>query len=193
MLSTPKFIAIVIGSLFIAIGINFFLVPYQILDGGVIGISLIFNYLFGAKIGLVIITCSTPIFIVAWFSNRDIFYNSISGLLVSSLFIDLLAPYQYHFLYYVELTPISNSIIGGFMVGTGLGVMLRHETSTGGTDLLAQFFSKYIPINVGIIIFSIDAIIISVGGILLSGETFVLSVITILAGGVATSLCTLKT
>jgi uncharacterized membrane-anchored protein YitT (DUF2179 family) len=193
VLTLSKLFAIVLGSLFIAVGINFFLVPHKILDGGVIGISLIINYLFDAKIGLVIILCSIPIFIAAWFHNRPSFYDSLLGMIVSSLFIDLLSPFQYYFLYYVELTSISSSIIGGFLVGTGLGFMLRYETSTGGTDLLAQFLSKYVSINVGIIIFVMDAIIIGVGVLLLSGgDTLFLSVLSIVAGGVATSLCTLK-
>ncbi|WP_375790226.1 YitT family protein [Paenibacillus agricola] len=192
MLTLPKFTAIVVGSILIAIGINFFLVPHRVLDGGVIGISLIINYLFDAKIGLVIIACSIPIFIVAWFHNRPIFYDSLAGMIISSLIIDFLAPFQYYFLYYVELTSISSAIIGGMIAGTGFGVMLRYETSTGGIDLLAQFLSKYISVNVGIILFVMDALIIGVGVLLLSGDTLMLSVLTIIAGGVATGLCNLK-
>jgi uncharacterized membrane-anchored protein YitT (DUF2179 family) len=118
-------------------------------------------------------------------------------MIVSSFLIELLVPFQYYFQYYVEMNSISNSfsssIIGGFLVGTGLGIMLRYETSTGGTDLLAHFFSKYISLNVGIIILLMDGFIIGIGGLLLSKETFIYSALTILSGGVATGLCTLKT
>ncbi|WP_068775499.1 YitT family protein [Paenibacillus sp. FJAT-26967] len=191
MISARKFSAILTGSLFLAAGINFFLVPFTVLDGGIIGISLIFNYLTGLKIGIGIMLCSVPVFIVAWFSSRAIFYNSIIGLIVSSFFIDFLEPYQYYFLYYIELSSFSSAILGGFMVGTGLGIMLRYETSTGGTDLLAQFISKYVPLNVGFIIFLMDGLIIGIGGLLLSGEIFLHSLLTIIAGGVATGLCTM--
>lgn len=197
MLLWPKFIAILMGSIFISTGINFFLIPYKILDGGIFGISLIINYLFGVKIGLVIMFCSIPVFIIAWFRNRAIFYNSLFGMIVSSFLIELLVPFQYQFQYYVEMNAISNSfsssIIGGFLVGTGLGIMLRYETSTGGTDLLAHFFSKYVALNVGVIILLMDGLIIGIGGLLLSKETFIHSAITIVSGGVATGLCTLKT
>jgi uncharacterized membrane-anchored protein YitT (DUF2179 family) len=70
--------------------------------------------------------------------------------------------------------------------------MLRYETSTGGTDLLAQYLSLIVSLNVGVLIFIIDGIIICLGGLLLSAETFVLSILTITAGGVATTLCTIK-
>lgn len=192
MLSLQKTAVIILGSLLISIGINFFLMPFKILDGGLIGIALITNYLFGFKVGLVMLLCSIPIFTLVWFYYRDMFYTSIYGLIFSSLVIDFLEPFHFQFLYYVELTPFSSSVIGGFIVGTGIGIMLRYETSTGGTDLLAQYFSKRVSLNVGIIIFIIDCIIICLGGLLLSAETFLLSILTITAGGVATSLCTMK-
>ncbi|MNP64131.1 hypothetical protein D3C76_1596030 [compost metagenome] len=77
-------------------------------------------------------------------------------------------------------------------MGTGLGLMLRFEASTGGTDLLAKFIKRYIPLNLGVIIFLTDALIIGAGGLLISKETFFHSILTILSGGVATGLCTLE-
>ncbi|MED4602085.1 YitT family protein [Paenibacillus validus] len=191
-LSAQKISALLFGSVLISIGINFFLMPFMVLDGGLIGIALIINYLSGAKVGVVMFMCSIPIFVLAWFYYREIFYTSLYGLLVSSIFIDLLAPLHYHFLYYIKLTSFSSSVIGGFIVGTGIGIMLRNGISTGGTDLLAQYFSKLVSLNVGVLIFIVDGLIICLGGLLLSAETFLLSILTITAGGVATSFCTLK-
>jgi uncharacterized membrane-anchored protein YitT (DUF2179 family) len=191
MHSISKLIIIVAGSLLIAVGIDFFLVPFKVLDGGVIGVALIINYLFKFPVGLVIIIVSIPVMVMTWFHFRSLFYNSLLGMLISCFLIDSLVPFQYYFLYYVELTPFSSSVLGGFAVGTGIGLMLRHDTSTGGTDLLAHFLSKYIALNVGVIVFLIDAVIISLGGLLLSSETFFLSIWTISAGGIATSICTM--
>ncbi|WP_379134895.1 YitT family protein [Paenibacillus sp. sgz500958] len=192
MRSWPKYLVIFAGSLLIATGTDFFLVPYKILDGGIIGIALIINYLSGAKISLAIVFCSLPVFLLAWWKDRNIIYNSILGLITSSFLIELLGPLQYHFLYYFELSPISSAIIGGFLLGSGLGIMLRYKASTGGTDLLAKFITGYIRVNVGVIIFATDALIISAGGLLISKETFLHSILTIAAGGVATGLCTLE-
>lgn len=192
MRSWPKYAVIVVGSLMIAAGTNFFLVPYKVLDGGIIGIALIINYLSGIKIGLAILICSIPVFLIAWFKDRSIIQSSLAGLICSSFLIELLGPLQYHFLYYIELGPVSSSIIGGFLLGSGLGIMLRFKSSTGGTDLLAQFMKRYIPVNVGLLIFLSDAMIISAGGLLISKETFLHSILTIISGGVATGLCTLE-
>lgn len=184
--------AIIAGSLLIAIGIHFFLMPFKLLDGGMIGVALILNYLFGAKVGLTIIVCSIPIFALAWFRARALFYLSLHGMLVSSFVIDLMEPYHYYFMYYIELGPLSSALIGGLLIGTGFGVMLRNGSSTGGMDLLAQMIADTVPVNVGALIFIIDGVIVCLGGLLLSAETFVLSIVSIAAGGVATALCTMR-
>jgi uncharacterized membrane-anchored protein YitT (DUF2179 family) len=60
---SSKTVAILIGSFLVAIGIDFFLSPIEILDGGLIGIGLICKCLWGVKVGLTIIVLSIPIFI----------------------------------------------------------------------------------------------------------------------------------
>lgn len=187
-----KAIAIVTGSISLAIGINLFLFPNELLDGGMIGIGLIVNYLWGFEAGLTIIICSIPIFILAWFRYRPYFYNSIHGLLVSSLFIDILSPLRNVQLSEFLQSPLESSIIGGLLVGIGIGTMLKYETSTGGTDLLAQFISEMFRINVGVVILLIDALVVTIGGFLISPETLLLSLITIFVVGISTSIMTLK-
>lgn len=183
-----KCIALIFGSTLLAIGINLLLAPYEILDGGIIGLALILNYLFHLKIGLMMIILSIPIFIIAWFKYRDYFYNSIHGLLLSSLLIDLFKPLRS----INPLEPIPSAIVGGIFVGFGIGTMLRYKTSTGGTDLLAQFICDKTNINVGLLILIFDTIIIVLGGILLSPKTFVLSLIAIFFVGITTSIITRK-
>ncbi|RUL51646.1 YitT family protein [Lysinibacillus antri] len=186
MVYIKKGSAILIGSIFLSIGINAFLTPYEVLDGGIIGLSLISYYLFQLKIGLMIIVLSIPIFILAWYKYKNYFYNSLHGLLISSIVIDILKPLRD----FIRIDPILSSIFGGIFVGLGIGIMLRFETSTGGTDLLAQFIADKININVGVIIFIIDAHVIGLGGLLISKESLILSVTTIIFGGITTSFIT---
>ncbi|WP_209812203.1 YitT family protein [Ammoniphilus resinae] len=188
-----KAIAIIIGSIIISIGINFFLVPFELLDGGIIGLGLIVKYLLGIKAGLTIIVLSIPIFTIAWFKYRNYFLNSLHGMFISSFMIDLLYPLHDLFLSYFDLPALVCSVIGGILVGLGIGIMLRYEVSTGGTDLLAQFLANIFRLNVGIMIFIIDALVICVGGLLISKETFFLSVVTITFVGLTTSICTWRT
>lgn len=175
-----------IGSIFLGIGINLFLTPYEILDGGVVGLALITHYIFHMKIGLMIIVFSVPIFVLAWFKYRFYFYNSLHGLLISSVLIDFFKPIRT----LIHIDAVLSAILGGIFIGTGIGLMLRYKTSTGGTDLLAQFLSDKTGINVGILIFFIDSTVIILGGLLLSSSTLLLSIITILVTGITTSLIT---
>lgn len=77
-------------------------------------------------------------------------------------------------------------------MGLGIGIMLRYDTSTGGTDLLAQFISDKTKINVGLIILFIDSIIVLIGGLLLSASTLLLSIMAIVTVGITTSAVTSK-
>lgn len=183
-----KGFAIIIGSVFLAVGINLFLTPYEILDGGIIGLSLILHYLFRLKIGLMIIVLSFPIFVLAWFKYKNYFFNSLHGLLISSVVIDILKPLRF----LIQIDPVLSAIIGGIFVGFGIGLMLRFETSTGGTDLLAQFISDKTSINVGFVIFIIDAVVVLLGGAFISTNTLLLSIVTIIAVGITTSFITRK-
>lgn len=187
MLFLKRGMIIVIGSTLLAFGINGFLIPFKVLDGGVIGLGLILKYLWEIRPGLAIIFLSIPIYILAWFKYRPYFYNSLHGMFISSFFIDLFHPLQHSF---IPLDPPLSSIIGGIFVGSGIGLMLRFKTSTGGLDLIAQFLSEMTRINVGILIFMIDTIIVSIGGWLLSSDTFLLSILTIFSVGLTTSLVT---
>lgn len=180
---------VLLGSMLLSFGINFFLVPFEVLDGGIIGIGLIIKYLTGIQAGLVIIFLSVPIFVLAWLYNKNYFYNSLHGMLISSFVIDLLASSQL-LPSDMILHPIVSSILGGIFIGVGIGIMLRYETSTGGTDLIAQFISKFFNINVGITIFLIDTLVISLGGWLISKDTFLLSILTVIFVGFFTSFCT---
>ncbi len=179
-----------VGSVFIAVGVNFFLVPFELFDGGVIGLGLIIKYVTGIKAGLVIICVSLPIFIFALFHNKNYFISSLHGLLLSSFAIDYFASLPELFPINYPIPVILSAILGGILTGTGMGIMLRYKTSTGGTDLLAQFLAARFQVNIVIIIFILDIFIICLGSLLLSSSSFLLSAITILFSGVFTSICT---
>ncbi|MCT6926250.1 YitT family protein [Metasolibacillus sp.] len=181
-----KALALIIGSILLSLGINLFLVPHEILDGGTVGIGLIANYLWGFNTGLIVIILSVPIFIFAWFHYRNYFYNSLHGMMLSAFFIDFLSPVSN----LIEIEAIYSSILGGILVGIGIGLMLQFQTSTGGSDFIAQFLCEKTGINVGIYILLIDSIVIILGGLLLSSETFYLSIIKLLFIGITTSLVT---
>ncbi|MGG1400761.1 YitT family protein [Bacillus salipaludis] len=179
-----KILAMLIGSLLLSLGINGFLVPYHLLDGGVIGIGLIIHYFYGWPTGLSMIILSLPLYILAWFFERRYFFYSLHGLIISSFCIDLFSFMDGK----INIGILPSTIIGGILVGIGIGLMLRYETSTGGTDLLAQLLTKFTSINIGIIIFLIDGLVITSGIQVVGLEKFFYSLVTIIFVGLMTTV-----
>ncbi|MFZ3588709.1 YitT family protein [Bacillus sp. DJP31] len=180
-----RVLAVVIGSLLIGIGVNAFIIPHHLLEGGMIGLGLIAKYKWGFETGLTILLLSIPIYIFTYIFNRPFFFNSIHGLLLSSFFIDLLNP-----LHVFEIPVYWSALIGGTLIGIGIGLMLRYQTSTGGFDLLAQFFSTIIPINVGVIILVFDFSIIMTGNLLIEDASLLYSLLAVSTVGFFTTFCT---
>jgi uncharacterized membrane-anchored protein YitT (DUF2179 family) len=183
-----KIPVVFVGSLLLSIGINGFLVPHYLLDGGTIGIALILHYYFEFPTGVTMIILGLPLCWFAWIYERHYFYNSFYGLIISSLLIDWLEPIKNQF----QFSIFSSVILGGIFIGTGVGLMLRYETSTGGTDLLAQLISKAFSLNIGMVILIIDGLIITAVLPLLGPKTFLFSCSTIFIGGLTTWLITKK-
>src|SRR5438105_3079954 len=79
-----KLVATLVGSLLLGIGINGFLVPNHLIDGGIIGVALILHYYFGLQTGMAMVVLSLPICIFASMNERGYFFSSLQGLLISS-------------------------------------------------------------------------------------------------------------
>jgi uncharacterized membrane-anchored protein YitT (DUF2179 family) len=175
-----------------ATGVNVFLINHELLDGGTFGMGLILHYLTGFQVGLMVLMLSIPVLILAWFYNRSFLYNSIHGMIFSSFIVDL----TYHPLralgFILDQNPLTSAILGGLFVGAGIGLMLRFDTSIGGTDLLGQIIANYAKINPGMVIFLIDVFIVFSGTFIITDSSFLLSFITVICVGTMTSLLTIN-
>ncbi|MED1469858.1 YitT family protein [Bacillus salipaludis] len=176
--------AALIGSLLLGLGINGFLVPHQLLDGGITGIALVLHYYTGFPTGLSLFLLSIPICIYTWIYRRIFFYNSFLGLIIVSISIDWLGPLRNQFL----LSIFPSVLLGGIFIGLGVGIMLRYQTSTGGTDLLAQILSETFCINIGIVILIIDGLIVMGAFNMIGIKSVLFSCLTIFIIGIITSL-----
>jgi uncharacterized membrane-anchored protein YitT (DUF2179 family) len=164
------------------VGVNFFLVPHQLMDGGMIGIGLLAKYYFGWPPGLIMLLVSLPVYAVVFVYDRTLFYNSFHGLLLASLAIDLFSPLR-------GCNPLSvstSAVLGGALIGTGIGWMLAYQSNTGGTDLLAQFLARRTGLSVALLIFVIDGLIIGCSVQAIGLYNTVFSLITIISVAIAT-------
>ncbi|WP_088068197.1 YitT family protein [Gottfriedia luciferensis] len=181
-----KIIKILLGSILIGIGINAFIVPLHLLNGGIIGISLILNYILGVKLGVIVFCLNIPIYLFTLIKNRIYFFNSLIGLVFTSVMIDIFIPLENA----VHLPIILSAFLGGLIIGSGIGLMLQEDTCPGGIDLIAFFFSKTFSLNFGIVILVIDTAIITCGIYFLNDIRILYSILTVIGVSITTSILT---
>lgn len=181
-----KLAVIGFGSTMLGIGINGFILPLNLINGGFLGISLLLKYILGFKVGITFIFLNIPVYMFAFKSNPGYFINGVIGAVCSGLMIELFSPLNGMF----HLPVISSVIIGAVIIGSGVGVMLRNHVSPGGMDLLALIIAKWSKVNVGVIMFAMDAVIIITGLFLLQDVKLFYSLVIVAIVGLMASLIT---
>ncbi|NRD80343.1 YitT family protein [Bacillus sp. BRMEA1] len=181
-----KLAVIGFGSTMIGIGINGFILPFHLINGGFFGISLLLNYLWGLKAGITFIILNIPVYLFAFKSNPLYFYNGLMGAVISGMMLEILVPLNGT----IQLPIMSSVIIGAFIIGIGVGVMLRAHVSPGGMDLLALLLAKWSNVNVGVILLAIDAVIITIGLLTLQEPRLFYSLLVVSIVGLLASIIT---
>ena len=151
-----------IGALLAAAALRFFLVPNDLIDGGIIGVSLIlgrltsFNYL-----SLYILLLNLPFIYLAYRHIRRTFvlYMAAATLLFV-LFLDLLHTPQIAF----AADALEAIVIGGALLGAGAGMIIRHGGCTDGTEILAIMINRKKGYTVGQVVLFINLFIFAVYG-----------------------------
>lgn len=147
----------IIGSAIIAIGVSSFLLPNQLSSGGISGIATILYYLFKIPMGIMILVLNVPLFLFAGYKlGKDFFVKSIIGTISLSVFIDFFDRYPP-----VTTDRFLACIYGGIIIGIGTAIILKVESSTGGTKLIGNIIKIYNPhISISKYLTMIDVIII---------------------------------
>ena len=147
----------VLGAFIIAVAVSLFLLPNKLSSGGVAGIATITYYLFHMPMGISMLIINVPLFLMSILKiGKTFFVKSIIGTVSLSMFIDALD----------KVTPLTEDkflacIYGGILMGVGTAVLLKVNSSTGGTDLFSYIAKSYKPtLKVGEIIFLIDIVIV---------------------------------
>lgn len=157
---------IVAGSFIMALSFNLFFLPNQIASGGVSGISVLLEALFGFEPAYTQWLFNIPLFGLGfWLLGREYGIRSLLGSVLLPLFVfiskDWIAPTS---------NPLLASIFGGIGVGTGIGLVYRGRGSTGGLMIVAQIVQKFSGLNFSFCVVMLDALVISTAAMVLSLE-----------------------
>ncbi|MCM3393389.1 YitT family protein [Cytobacillus oceanisediminis] len=170
-----QLIMITLGAVIAAAGLEFFLVPNNILDGGVIGLSIIAAELTGLTMSIFLIVLNLPFLYIGF---RKIGMKFTIHTLYGVIVLSASTAYLHHF------EPVTNdlflaTVIGAVILGTGVGLVIRTGGALDGSEIIAILVSKKRPVSVGQFIMIVNVFIFILAAFLVfSWETAMYSIIT---------------
>ncbi|HPE43627.1 MAG TPA: YitT family protein [Bacteroidales bacterium] len=167
-----SYVIITLGLFVMAFGWTAFLIPNELLGGGVSGIATLIYWSTGLSTGITILAVNVVLVLIALrVLGFGFGIKTIYSILVLSFFFSML---QLYFPEPLVKDKFLSAIVGGIMGGASVGLIFTQGGSTGGTDIVAMLVNKYRNISPGKIILFIDVFIISSSYLILQSiETLV--------------------
>ncbi|WP_241242849.1 YitT family protein [Paenibacillus whitsoniae] len=162
-----------IGAVLMSVGLEIFLVPNKIIDGGITGISIIVSYLTQLPIGLFLTLFNLPFLFIGYkLIGKTFALSTLFAILVMSAGTEILHPVK-------ELTsdPLLAAVFGGIILGVGVGLVIRFGGSLDGTEIVAILVSKKMPFSVGEIVMFFNVFILGSAGFVYSWDRAMYSLI----------------
>lgn len=165
---------ITVGAVIAAFALEEFLVPFKILDGGVVGISMIISQLSGMPLGILTIVLNVP-FMIIGFKRLGIRFliRSVYAMVLFSVFLGVFSDMK-------EVTDKEILVVafGGVLLGVGVGLILRYGGCLDGTEIVAMLLSHHTEFSVGQIVLFFNIVIYGVAGILFGPDRALYSLLT---------------
>lgn len=158
------FLVIVLGLAMFAIGFMGFIIPNNVVVGGLTGIALILEYTQGIEVWITNLVFNAVLLLLALrIVSVQFTVKTVIGVGILSLFFFL--GKQYIQPYFIAHPPISDPllsiIMGGLLSGSGLGLVYSVSGSAGGTDILGFLLTKYFRMNVARILLILDVLVVT--------------------------------
>ncbi|MDO4534528.1 MAG: YitT family protein [Clostridium perfringens] len=178
------YLRVTIGVVLIAFGLESFYIPNNIAAGGLSGFALVLNH----HIPFLSVSNITLLFnivlLIGAFKiiDKDFGFKTLYASFILTIFMN-----YFNYLYKgMGLTDdlILSVILGAFIMASGLFVLIKHNASTGGTEILARILSKYSNINISIALLCIDFFVTVLGGITFGLDKGIFAILAVLSVGV---------
>ncbi|QRG86848.1 YitT family protein [Bulleidia sp. zg-1006] len=153
-------IFVVIGTFLLTVSVQFFILPYHILSGGVAGLAVAFNPFFHIDETLFANVLVLVLFVIgAWTLGKEFAINTMVSSLLYPVFNGLLS----HIALSVEIPTILASFYAGLIGGAGIGLVMRTGASTGGMDVPPLIVHKYFGVKVSTLVIITDGLTVLLG------------------------------
>lgn len=173
---------ILVGNFLLALAVCFFILPYNILSGGVAGIAVILNGLFKIDKTLVVNSLTIILFIIGYiFLGKSFAIKTFVSSIVYPIFISFLT----RILPIYKIDPFLACIYGGILSGIGIGIVFRCGASTGGMDIPPLIINKIFNIKISTLFIIIDTLTVLFGFIVFGINEILMGFICVYLCGVA--------
>lgn len=163
----------ILGSILAAMGLEIFLIPNNIIDGGITGISIMASHLTSIQLGVFIFVLNLPFVIVGYKQIGKTFaISTIFSVICFSIFVTLLHPVPG-----VTEDTLLATIFGGIILGVGIGLIIRNGGSLDGTEIVAILIEKRSAFSIGEIVMFINIFILGISGFVFSWDRAMYSLI----------------
>ena len=168
-----KYTFLLVGAIFAAIGLEIFLVPNNIIDGGIVGISIISSHLTKLPLGLFIFLLNLPFLAVGYkHIGKTFVWSTLFSISALSIGVTFLHPIPG-----ITKDVLLASVFGGIILGIGVGLIIRYGGSLDGTEIVAIILEKRSGFSIGEIVMFFNIFILSSAGFVFGWDKAMYSLI----------------
>jgi uncharacterized membrane-anchored protein YitT (DUF2179 family) len=176
---------IFVGVMLQALSMVLFYIPGNLAAGGVSGIAQLVGNFTGWPVGTLYIVLNVPLLALGWkyLGGRRFFIRTVFAVLAYSIAMDaltLILPQHG-----ITSDPILNALYGGVIGGVGVGLVLRGQGTTGGTDILARLLNRWRGIPYSHTYIATDVLVVFAAGLSFGWTLALYAVVALYVGGVA--------
>ncbi len=172
--SIAEYLGMAIGAIIAAFAIEEFLVPCTILDGGVVGVSIIISSLFGIRLSLLTVILNIPFLLVGFKSlGHKFIIRSAVAMLIFSSALDVFAGFENATSEYILAISF-----GGVLLGIGVGLVIKFGGCLDGTETVAILLNRRFKLPVGQVVLVFNVIIYAIAGVLFGFDRAMFSLLT---------------
>lgn len=185
--SLTDYLLVLAGALVQALAMRLFLIPAELVSGGISGIAQLINYYIHWPIGLMVFIGNVPLFILGWqyLGGPRFALRTALAIISFSFFTDFL----------ILFIPVGivhdlflNCLYGGLMLGVGLGLVYRGKGTSGGSDILGRILNHRLGISISQAYMVTDTAVILAAGFIFGWENALYALVTTYVSGLAAEM-----
>jgi len=169
-----RLVFLTLGAVLFALGLKGFLVPNKIIDGGIVGISIISSTLTDTTLALWLFFLNIPFIFFGYKQIGKTFALST----LYAIFVMAVATKLFEGMVPMSTDSLLATVFGGLLLGIGVGIVIRSSGSLDGTEILAVSFSRSTPFSVGEIVMFFNVFILGAAGFVFGWDRAMYSLIT---------------